>query len=807
MIIYDPKIAILLIAFNRSNIKQVFDRIKVVKPRRLYIAVDESTNDTQCKICKETTSIVSHIDWECQVFKLYQGKNQGYDKHCFHSISWFFEQEPEGIILEDDCVPSLSFFGYCTTLLKKFRNDERIGHISGSNYQFGKNRGDGTYYYSNLTHVSGWAGWRRVWQEHCLNENKYDLFNQLDYLSNLPSHAPFQYRWNRFFNIVNHSNEHFWEVKYAYTNLINNRLSIIPNKNLITKIAYYDKMPHAIKNHPFTNIKNEEIDHIVHPSFICPDIEADLYSQTKEYNTSFEELYMPKEYFYLKEHFVTAIRNNHIHPKIPQIIHQIYEDLAGPPPSLVEISQSWKELNPDWEYRFWNKNDIETFLKTYYPEFIPAYNAFPHNVQRWDAIRYLILYKFGGLYVDMDYECTENITQTKVIVFEITDYCNLKCKYCSLGDLYNFSKKESKNINIKYALNFLRYIFNVKHKKTKLTISFFGGEPLVNFPAIQQIIEEAKLLNKNKKLDLMFNMTTNATLIHKYIDFIVENNIELLISFDGNEKAHSYRTYASNNKNSFHDVLMNTDMIKLKHPSYFDKYVNFNAVLNNRNSIKGIYEFIYNRYGKIPRISQLSSDHINLNKKNIFDDIFHSRKISEKEFQKEGSDVLPIVSNRLIPFNESKKFLKHYSLNLYLSNTLYLLYDLIDSFPTGTCLPFQTRMFLNTHNNLLPCEKVSYKNFLGKVNDHVFINIPEIVQRYNSKIVHCKKVCQYCYGGRACSTCLLSLDNLDQLGVEEFVCPDFQNQKTFEDKLNRIFSYLGKCPSEFFQIINHLITE
>lgn len=74
MIIYDPKIAILLIAFNRSNIKQVFDRIKVVKPRRLYIAVDESTNDTQCKICKETTSIVSHIDWECQVFKLYQEK-------------------------------------------------------------------------------------------------------------------------------------------------------------------------------------------------------------------------------------------------------------------------------------------------------------------------------------------------------------------------------------------------------------------------------------------------------------------------------------------------------------------------------------------------------------------------------------------------------------------------------------------------------------------------------------------------------------------------------------------------------------
>ena len=90
------------------------------------------------KYVRKQRPLFPHIDWECQVFKLYQEKNQGYDKHCFHSISWFFEQEPEGIILEDDCVPSLSFFGYCTTLLKKFRNDERIGHISGSNYQFGK---------------------------------------------------------------------------------------------------------------------------------------------------------------------------------------------------------------------------------------------------------------------------------------------------------------------------------------------------------------------------------------------------------------------------------------------------------------------------------------------------------------------------------------------------------------------------------------------------------------------------------------------------------------------------------------------
>ena len=100
------------------------------------------------------------------------------------------------------------------------------------------------------------------------------------------------------------------------------------------------------------------------------------------------------------------------------------------------------------------------------------------------------------------YLVKEYITQTKVIVFEITDYCNLKCKYCSLGDLYNFSKKESKNINIKYALNFLRYIFNVKHKKTKLTISFFGGRTTCQFSCYTTNNRRSETFKQKQKIGL-----------------------------------------------------------------------------------------------------------------------------------------------------------------------------------------------------------------------------------------------------------------------------------------------------------------
>ncbi len=94
---------------------------------------------------------------------------------------------------------------------------------------------------------------------------------------------------------------------------------------------------------------------------------------------------------------------------IPRIIHQIYEDPKGPSEMLRFIAQSWKEHHPEWEYRFWNQSTIESFLESEYPEFIPIYRAYPYNVQRWDAIRYLILYRIGGMYVDFDYECMASL--------------------------------------------------------------------------------------------------------------------------------------------------------------------------------------------------------------------------------------------------------------------------------------------------------------------------------------------------------------------------------------------------------------
>src|SRR5690606_32755852 len=126
------------------------------RPKRLYIAADGPRNDREAKKCRAAREIATNIDWECKHVTLFSNKNQGCQKAMSNGISWFFEHEPEGIILEDDCVPHPSFFNFCATLLKKYRNDDRIGHIGGANLQLGRRRGNASYYFSKLTHVWGW---------------------------------------------------------------------------------------------------------------------------------------------------------------------------------------------------------------------------------------------------------------------------------------------------------------------------------------------------------------------------------------------------------------------------------------------------------------------------------------------------------------------------------------------------------------------------------------------------------------------------------------------------------------------------
>ena len=401
----------------------------------------------------------------------------------------------------------------------------------------------------------------------------------------------------------------------------------------------------------------------------------------------------------------------------------------------------------------------------------------------------------------------ESIIQTQQIIFEVTDLCNLNCTYCVFGELYEeFDAKNQKHINTRNSITLLKYIFNQRplKKNRKLGISFYGGEPLLNIRFIKRIVEVANQLNSEKEIDISFSITTNATLIHQHIHFLVKNNIRLLISLDGNEENQSYRVFSDSKKNSFQKVIENIDMIKRCYPKYFDSNVNFNAVLHNRNSVKEIYDFIFTRYHKIPRIAELALANVKSDKKALFKRMFHNKRKSEDEYQNEESSLLH--HDDLLLYKELTDFLKYNSINFYISNIIALLIDVDKYWPTNTCIPFSKRIFFTNRNKLLPCERINRKYTMGYVDEDVIIDIPEITQKLNFYYECLKKVCQYCYAYKYCGICMFSnINNLDKLDVEGFVCEYFNDKNTFENKLNRIFSFLEKYPNDFFQILENVV--
>ena len=146
-------------------------------------------------------------------------------------------------------------------------------------------------------------------------------------------------------------------------------------------------------------------------------------------------------------------------------------------------------------------------------------------------------------HLDIEY----SLANLKQLVFEVTDACNLRCKYCAYADLYEgYDQRENLKLPFQKAKLIIDYLYEYWEKRycievnDPITIGFYGGEPLLNVPFIQQVINYIESLNPIGK-KFHYNMTTNAILLDRYMDFLAENEFRLLISLDGDEKGQSYR--------------------------------------------------------------------------------------------------------------------------------------------------------------------------------------------------------------------------------------------------------------------------
>ncbi|HAR62639.1 MAG: nucleotide-diphospho-sugar transferase [Candidatus Margulisiibacteriota bacterium] len=281
------KTPILFIIFNRPDTTQVvFDEIKKVKPERLFIAADGPRADKEeNEKCQMTRDIIKQVNWDCDIHTLFREKNVGCKRAVSSAIDWFFENVEEGIILEDDCVPSQSFFMFCNQLLEHYRHDKRVMMISGDNFQNGVQRGNATYYFSRIAHIWGWATWRRAWHLYDANLKTFPDFLASNQISNVYSEPEIKEYWINCLSAVSSNKINTWDYQWGYTLLMNNGLSIMPNINLISNIGFGADATHVTNsNSELSNMNKYELsEKIIHPMFTLPNKEADNYTYINHY--------------------------------------------------------------------------------------------------------------------------------------------------------------------------------------------------------------------------------------------------------------------------------------------------------------------------------------------------------------------------------------------------------------------------------------------------------------------------------------------------------------------------------------------
>ncbi len=284
--------AVLFLIFNRPDTtKAVFDQIRIVKPAKLFLAADgpREGNIEEAKRCELTRHIVlNNIDWPCETYTMFRDHNLGCGPALEQAITWFFKHEEQGIILEDDCLPDQSFFSFCEELLHTYRDNDKVMHIGGSNFQNGLLRGKASYYFSAYSHIWGWATWRRAWQKYDFRMPDFDLRESSIVLKSYQfKNDEIQY-WNNIFSkIPLEFTPNTWDYQWMYAVLKSRGVSILPQKNLVKNIGFEGLTTHVFGDTKLFAKETEDIAYIIHPDKIEIDNSADRFT--------FDHYYLKKE--------------------------------------------------------------------------------------------------------------------------------------------------------------------------------------------------------------------------------------------------------------------------------------------------------------------------------------------------------------------------------------------------------------------------------------------------------------------------------------------------------------------------------
>lgn len=240
---------ILFLLFNRPDLAdRVFSSIRAARPRQLFIAVDGSrpSREGEESLVAQSRAIAGRVDWPCEVHSLFRETNLGCGVAVSEAISWFFEHVESGIILEDDCLPDISFFRFAEEMLERYADHSEVMMVNGTSFLPKVDDLDCSYYFSLFGNIWGWATWRRAWLQ-------YDFE-----LSTWPENPAVQQRLRTFgFSARLHFNRNFrmskigvidtWDYQWVHAIWACGGVVVAPHSNLVTNLGFDERATHTSK--------------------------------------------------------------------------------------------------------------------------------------------------------------------------------------------------------------------------------------------------------------------------------------------------------------------------------------------------------------------------------------------------------------------------------------------------------------------------------------------------------------------------------------------------------------------------------
>lgn len=275
------QIAVLFLVFNRPDTTaHVFEAIRKAKPPRLYVAADgpRASRAGEAEKVAKVREIATAVDWPCEVKTLFREENLGCKYAVSGGITWFFENEEQGIILEDDCLPHPDFFTFCETLLDCYATDDRVWVITGDNFQNGVRRGEGSYYFSRYNHVWGWASWRRAWQKADMDIRFWPEWKTSPTWKDFWPDSTARKYWEKIFDRMYRAEIDTWDYPWTASVWYHGGLTATPNVNLVSNIGFGADSTHTHYAYsPLAGMATCAIGQLHHPKIIEQDAAADRY--------------------------------------------------------------------------------------------------------------------------------------------------------------------------------------------------------------------------------------------------------------------------------------------------------------------------------------------------------------------------------------------------------------------------------------------------------------------------------------------------------------------------------------------------